>query len=58
LFTFRKQGYKLAYIGYQLNLEKIKSMDWHSGVAKRGQMGERALGRRPWGRIRTLFAVI
>jgi len=30
---------------------------WHfdSGVA-RGQVGARALGRRPWGRTSTLFA--
>jgi len=30
----------------------------HSGVAKGGQVGARALGRRPWGRISTPFAVI
>jgi len=29
-----------------------------SGVASGGQVGERALGRRPWGRNSTLFAVI
>jgi len=30
----------------------------HSGVARGGQMGARTLGRRPWGRTSTLFAVI
>jgi len=29
-----------------------------SGVAGGGQVGARTLGRRPWGRISTLFAVI
>jgi len=29
-----------------------------SGVARRGQVGARTSGRRPWGRISTLFEVI
>jgi len=43
---------------YSLHLSRNSSL-LRSGVARRGeQVGARALGRRPWGRNSTLFAVI